>query len=238
MYKAVILFILFAPYCQAQSLKDCSSCSTEIIKPAQLIGSSIDEIRMLTNEIFAKNGHQFENPRIQEFFEQDPNYKSLGDNNKVTFNAIEKQNIKFFQETTKSLKATRQELTAQLEKFKCNVLGDELDMLKNSFNFSYEEGEQHYLKDVVSRLDLDDINYYKNTGLQKVLVDNGFVKIVYELRIENNQIHLTYNHMAHSEIIKDFDEFTDYHSENEFTYNWQFEFVNNKLKFVRFVVAG
>ncbi len=47
------------------------------------------------------------------------------------------------------------------------------------------------------------------------MTDNGFVKIVYEISIENKNVNLYYNYMAHSKIIKDFDEFTDYHSEDE-----------------------
>ncbi len=37
--------------------------------------------------------------------------------------------------------------------------------------------------------------------------------------------------MSHSEIIKDFDVFSDYASESEFSYNWHFEFKGGKLKF-------
>lgn len=70
------------------------------------------------------------------------------------------------------------------------------------------------------------------------MTDNGFVKIVYEISIENENVNLHYNYMDHSKIIKDFDEFTDYHSENEYSYNWQFEFKNSKLEFIKLVIAG
>ena len=70
------------------------------------------------------------------------------------------------------------------------------------------------------------------------MTDNGFVKIVYEIYIENENVNLYYNYMTHSKIIKDFDAFTDYHSEDEYMYNWQFEFKNNKLKFIRLAIAG
>ena len=94
------------------------------------------------------------------------------------------------------------------------------------------------MKEVFTRINLDDISYYKNNGLHSVTVDNGFVKIVYEVSIEDGSVNLFYNYMSHSKIIKDFDEFSDYHSEDEFMYNWQFELKKNRLEYIRTVIAG
>ncbi len=115
-----IIFILFTFFClkaNAQTLKDCSTCSTQIIKEEQIKGLSIDETRLLTNEIFARNGYQFENSRFQSFFEEKSWYKSNNDNKKVVFNEIEKSNIKLFKEKTKELKNNQQELVNQLKIF-------------------------------------------------------------------------------------------------------------------------
>ncbi|AWK03367.1 hypothetical protein HYN56_03660 [Flavobacterium crocinum] len=56
--------------------------------------------------------------------------------------------------------------------------------------------------------------------------------------IENDEISISYNYMTHSKIIEDFDEYTDYHSESEFSYIWQFKFISNKLHFIRLAIAG
>ncbi len=241
--KYILLFFVFFYFkINAQTIKDCSNCSTQIIKQEQIKGLSVDEIRLLTNEIFARNGYQFENGRFQNYFESKSWYKSKNNNKSIAFNNIEKQNLKFFQEVTKSLKTQQSELINQLKSFKTLVLSDKTNDLKSKFGFSYEKqtgtDEIKSLKEVLKKINLDDVNYYKNQGLNSVMTDNGFVKIVYEIAIEGDKVNIFYNYMAHSKIIKDFDEFTDYHSENEYMYNWQFEFKNNELKFIRLAIAG
>ena len=72
----------------------------------------------------------------------------------------------------------------------------------------------------------------------KTTEDNGFVQIEYMVYIENDEITISYNYMTHSKIIDNFDEYTDYHSVNEFSYNWQFKFSKNKLNYIRLAVAG
>lgn len=240
-----IFYLLFVFCClqtKAQSLKDCSTCSTQIIKAEQIKGLSIDEIRLLTNEIFARNGYQFENSRFQNFFEEKSWYKSINDNKSVVFNEVEKKNVKLFQDKTKELKNNQQELVNQLKTFKNLVLNNNKEELKTKFGFYYEnqtgDDEPKSLKEVLNKINLDDINYYKSNGLNSTMTDNGFVKIVYEIYVENENVNLYYNYMTHSKIIKDFDAFTDYHSEDEYMYNWQFEFKNNKLKFIRLAIAG
>lgn len=240
-----ILYISFLLLCfkgTAQTLKDCSTCSTQIITAVQIKDLSIDEIRLLTNAIYARNGYQFENSRFQNYFEEKSWYKSKNNNKAVVFNEIEKQNINFLQEATKTLKAKHSELINQLKSFKEFVLTNKTNELKSKFGFFYENqtgaDEPKSLKEVLNKINLDNINYYKNKGLNSVMEDNGFVKIFYELSIEGEKINIYYNYMGHSKIIEGFNEFTDYHSENEYMYNWQFEFTNRKLKFIRLAVAG
>lgn len=237
-----LLFLMLLHPAFGQALKDCSSCSAQLITAENIKDLSVDEIRLLTNEIFARNGYQFENSRFQNFFEQKSWYKSKNDNKLVVFNEIEEQNIKLFQDRTKELKSDQQELVAQLKIFKNLILNDKKDELNARFGFYYDnqtgEDERKSLKEVLNKINLDDINYYKSRGLNSTMTDNGFVKIVYEISVEDENVHLYYNYMAHSKIIKDFDQFTDYHSEDEYMYNWQFEFKNNKLRFIRLAIAG
>lgn len=239
------IFIVFTVLClnvKAQTLKDCSTCATQLIKSEKINDLSIDEIRLLTNEIFARNGYQFENSRFQNFFEEKSWYQSKNNNKSVVYNEIEKKNIKLFQDKTKELKNKQQALVNQLKNFKNLVINDKKEELKTKFGFNYEnqigDDESNWLKEVFNKINIDDINYYKNNGLNSTTTDNGFVKIVYEVSIENENVNIYYNYMTHSKIIKNFDAFTDYHSEEEFMYNWQFEFKNDRLKFVRLAIAG
>lgn len=235
-------FLMFSVNIQSQILKDCSKCSTNLINIAQIDGLSIDEIRLLTNEIFARNGFQFENGRFQDYFESKNWYHSKSDHKKVILNTTEKENVKFFQSRTIKLETDRKEIVEQIKNFKTLVFAHKITELKNVFNFQYEKSdgdyEVKYLKQVLHKIDLDDINYYKNLGLNAVTVDNGFVQIKYEIAVDGNSVRINYNWMTNSSIIADLDEFTDYHSENEFSYEWQFVYEDKKLKFKRLAVAG
>jgi len=227
---------------KSQTLKDCSSCSTQAIKKEQLNDLSIDEIRLLTNELYARKGYQFENYRFQEYFESKPWYQSKNDNKSIQFNEIEKQNINVFQEQTKLLKAKQATIATQLKTFKELVLNDKREELKFIFGFYYEDNSDEYepknLKSVLSKINLDEINYYKSNGLNSVTIDNGFVKILYEVSITGNNIDLFYNYMSHSKLIEELDEFTSYYSESEYMSKWQFELKGDKMIFKRLVIAG
>ena len=159
----------------------------------------------------------------------------------MTFTGIEKKNIALLQNFTKLLEAERKELISQLKTLKELVLQNNKTQLQSQFGFVYEEGnnyEADLLKSVLQKINLADINYYKGTGLYSVMTDNGFVQIIHEISIDSEKVNLTYNYRSNSRIIKDLDEFTDYHSEGEYSYTWQFTFKNKKLKFVRLAVAG
>ncbi|WP_417939188.1 YARHG domain-containing protein [Flavobacterium sp. RS13.1] len=239
-FSLFALFLLQTSF--GQILKDCSLCKTQLIKNAQVEGLNIGKIRLLTNEIFARNGYEFENSRFQQYFDNKFWYKSVEDNKKVILNDIERKNIAFFKEVIKKLEDQRKEMILQLKDLKNLINQDKLSDLKTNYNFSYEQQdnteEKKLLKRVFTKVNLDDINYYKDKGIYKTTEDNGFVQIVYTIYIENDGINISYNYMSHSEIIEGFDEYTDYYSENEYSYNWQFKFLKNKLNFVTLMVAG
>jgi len=239
---AGLTILFFAQTSFGQTIKDCSTCKTQLIKKEQVKNLNVDNIRLLTNEIFARNGYSFENSRFQEYFGSKTWYKSAGDNKKVILNDIEKKNVAFLKDISKTLEDQRKELIVQLKNLKELVNQDKISELKSSYNFSYEQkddtAEKKLLKEVFSKINLNDINYYKNKGMFKTIEDNGFVQIQFMIYIENDEVQLSYNFMTHSKIIDDFDEYTDYHSENEYMYEWQFKFTQNKLKFIRLAVAG
>lgn len=234
--------LLFLQTSFGQTIKDCSLCRNQLIKNAQIESLSVGEIRLLTNEIFARNGYEFENSRFQQYFDNKSWYKSIRDNKKVILNDTEKKNVAFFKEVIKKLEGQKKEMILQLKDLKNLINQDKLSDLKTNYNFTYEQQdnkeENKLLKSVFSKINLDDINYYKDKGIYKITEDNGFVQIVYTVYIENDEINISYNYMSHSEIIEGFDEYSDYYSENEYSYNWQFRFMKNKLNFIRLMVAG
>jgi len=239
---AGLTILFFAQTSFGQTIKDCSTCKTQLLKKEQVNNLNVDNIRLLTNEIFARNGYSFENSRFQEYFGSKTWYKSASDNKKVVLNDIEKKNVAFLKDIAKTLEDQRKELIFQLKNFKELVNQDKISELKSTYNFSYEQrdntAEKKLLKEVFSKINLNNINYYKSKGIFKTVEDNGFVQIAYTVYIENDTIRISYNFMTHSQIIDDFDEYTDYHSENEYMYEWQFKFTSNKLHFIRLAVAG
>jgi DNA-directed RNA polymerase subunit RPC12/RpoP len=237
----LLILTLFVSKVLAQKGIDCVTCSSKLITKELITDLSIDEIRLLTNEIYARNGFVFENSRFQEYFSEKSWYKRIKNNKTIQLNEVEKKNIDFFQERTKQLKTLRANSIDQLKQLQKLVLKNDIVNLKNQFGYKPETGSYSDLESfklVFSKINLDDINWYKNTGIHKILVDNGFVIIEYSIKIEGKSVNLIYNFMSNSEIMGGFDEFTDYHSENEHVYNWQFEFVNNKIKFVKLAIAG
>ncbi|WP_264550594.1 YARHG domain-containing protein [Flavobacterium sp. N2038] len=234
-----LILLIFSIKSFGQTLKDCSTCSTKIIKEEQVKGLSIDEIRLLTNDLFAREGYLFTNLKFQDYFADKSWYKPVKNNSDIKFNDIEKQNIKLFQAKVKNLEEQRKGIVAQLKLFKNNVLLKDNLNLQKYFSYKAEDKyDTEYLLSVMKKIDLEDINWYKNEGIHKVLVDNGFVVIEYSVKIENDKVSIYYNFMSNSEIIKDLDIYTDYHSEGEHLYNWQFEYKNNQLNFIRLAVAG
>lgn len=233
----LILFVVLSINTTAQSLNDCSNCSTQIVQPKQIIDLGIDEIRFLTNDLFARKGHKFKTSDIDLYYSEKSWYKPVTDNSKIFYNSIEKQNIKLFQDRTLELKTDREKLTNEIKKFKATILANNKAVLMEKFNFlSYDNKEIYsYISATLQRIDVNDINWTKNKGLYKVTVDNGDIVMVYEISINKNMISIQYANQGGS----DFGEILYPNDQNtEFNYYWTFEWKNDKLKFIEMIVAG
>lgn len=233
----LILFVILSINTTAQSLNDCSNCSTQIIRLEQIKGLSIDEIRFLTNDLFARKGHKFQASDIDLYYSEKSWYKPVTDNSKIVYNSIEKQNIKLFQDRTFELKTDREKLISAIKKFKATILTNNKTILMEKFNFpSYDNKEiYNYISATLQRIDINDINWAKNKGLYKVTVDNGDIVMVYEISINKNKISIQYTNQGGTdfgEILYPSDQIT------EFNYYWTFEWKNDKLKFIEMIVAG
>lgn len=237
-----ILFLIFVFSCfnaTAQTLKDCATCTTQIIKNEQLKNLSIDEVRFLMNDLFARKGYQFQDSEIGYYYGEKSWYKPISDNSKIVYNATEKQNIKLFQDKTSELKLDREKLVTELRNFKKLILEDNKKALKTKYNFEKQSLEiEKSLKEVLSKINLDDLNWFKNEAFYNIKIDNLNSTIGYEIFIDSGNIAFKYDFDGGSEKMDTNLYPSTYSYYVEFTYLWKFEWKNNELKFVEFIAAG
>ena len=159
-FLSIALFSLNA----TAQLKDCTTCATQVIKEQQISKLSIDELRFLTNDLYARKGYKFKDYEISNYFNEKPWYKPVSDNSKVKLNAVEEQNVKLFQEHTAILKADREKLIEALRSLKAETLKGNNPIPKGNSN--------EYLSKTIAKIDIDDIHWIKNQGYYSVEVDN------------------------------------------------------------------
>ena len=240
MKKIIFILLIFSCFkSNAQTLKDCSNCSTQFVKPEQINGLSIEEIRFLTNDLYARKGYKFKSADVDNYYSDKVWYKAVPDNNKIVFNDIEKQNIKLFQEKTTEIKKEREELITELKNFKSVLLANDKSKLYTNYGYSTIDKEYNdqykYLTEALSKINLDDVNWSFDIGMYKVTVDNGDFVMNYEIRISPNGFSVNYGNQGGSEIGKQLypnDQIT------EFSFWWEFEWKNNKIKFLKMNMAG
>ncbi len=216
----------------SQGITDCEMCSIILLEPQDIDTLSVDELRLLTNEIYARKGYKFSNEHIQDYFEGFGWYKPLNDNSLVKLSALEEKNVKLLTDQRKVREDERQIIFTYfkgLKQFALNNNDSELNKIVTKPEYGDLSSVDNF-KDVLRRIDFDDVHWYKNNALYTVEIDNGYVKIIYSFSITREGIMLMYNYMAHSEIMEDFDTpFSDYMSESEYAVWWVFSLVNGKI---------
>ena len=229
-----LLFILFAFKASAQTLKDCATCATKALKAEQINSLSIDELRFLTNDLMARKGYQFKSGSINSYFSDQPWYKPKV-NNKIVYNTVEKQNIKVLQQRTNALEAQRKSLIDAVKNFKATVLANDQQALKSKYGYVAKKDQVKYLKESLKKINLDDINWFKTSGLHSVDVDNGDVVLNHEIRISQNTVSVKYGNRGGSKIGGNLYP-SQYHI--EFSLSWEFSWKNGKLTFVKVIDVG
>ncbi|MCW3464774.1 YARHG domain-containing protein [Chitinophaga nivalis] len=220
----------------AQSLHDCTSCTTQRLKPEQIENLSIDDIRFLTNDLFARRGYRFKSGEVDSYYAEKPWYKPVKNNEDIVFNEIEKQNISLFQQRTLFLKNKREKMIAELQSLKQYVLADNTPELSRRFKYIKSTSDFQYLQKAIEKISINDINWFKHKAKYELTIDDGDFVRVYSIHIDRNKIRIQYNNQGGSTL----DEHTTLYptaSNNEFAYWWDFEF-DTILKFIRFDVAG
>lgn len=230
-FLSIALFSLSA----TAQLKDCATCSTQVIKEQQISKLSIDELRFLTNDLYARKGYKFKDYEISNYFNEKPWYKPVSDNSKVKLNAVEEQNVKLFQERTAILKADREKLIEALRNLKTETLKGNSPIPKGNSN-------EHFSK-TIAKIDIDDIHWIKNQGYYSVEIDNFKGSNKYYISIGGSEVEIVWFEDGHSTKVQNDDKIKGVYDTEVFevmesaTY-WRFKWKNQKLVFIESVIAG
>ena len=228
-----LMIVLFSLNATAQ-LKDCATCATQVIDEEQISKLSIDELRFLTNDLYARKGYKFKDYEISNYFNEKPWYKPVSDNSKVKLNVVEEQNVKLFQERTAILKADREKLIEALLSLKAEVQRGHSPIPKGNYN-------EHFSK-TIAKIDIDDIHWIKNQGYYSVKVDNFRGTNKYYISIEGSEVEIVWFEDGYSEKesedkIKTVYDIGEYEVMESATF-WRFKWKNQKLVFIESVMAG
>jgi len=229
----LLSIVLFSLNATAQ-LKDCATCATQVIKEQQISKLSIDELRFLTNDLYARKGYKFKDYEISNYFNEKPWYKPVSDNSKVKLNAVEEQNIKLFQERTTILKTDREKLIEALRSLKAEVQRGHSPIPKDNYN--------EYFSKTIAKIDIDDIHWIKNQGYYSVKVDNFRGTNKYNISIEGSEVEIVwfedgYSEKVSEDKIKRVYDIGEYEVMESATF-WRFKWKNQKLVFIESVMAG
>ena len=233
-FLSIVLFSLSA----TAQLKDCTTCASQVIKEQQISKLSIDELRFLTNDLYARKGYKFKEYEISNYFEEKSWYKPVSDNSKVKLNAVEEQNVKLFQERTAILKADREKLIEALRSLKAATLKGNSPIPKGS-------SSNEYFSKTIAKIDIDDIHWIKNQGYYSVEVDNFKKTHQYYISIEDNEIliywiFLEYSKKAEEEKLPKtfYENEIDSASALKGAYIWSFTWENSQLVFKGYIPTG
>ncbi len=100
------------------------------LKAEMLVGLSLNELRIMRNEFFARRGRRYETPGFRSFFEWQDWYRPIKDQSKVKLNPIEESNVKVIEGYERKIreKITDEPLT---EEMLVGLFTEELRVLRN-----------------------------------------------------------------------------------------------------------
>ena len=230
------MFFFTVGFSKSQSLQNCSTCSREIIKDSQIENLSIDDLRFLTNDLFARKGYVFQNSNIDSFYLEKNWYKPAKSNAEINYNSTEKENLKLFQNATLSLKADRDKMISEIKLLKQLLNSFQVAELKSHFNF-VDESDHHYLSKIVVKIDIDDLHWFKNKALFNVKQDNGELYEEYSLVVIDHNVVFEYAVRGRSSL-SDGNTLYPILNFSEYSFAYIFIYRNGKLKFEKMIAAG
>lgn len=245
MIKIVLisLFFTFGHLIYAQNSKDCAICSTSLLTEKQLKGKSVEELALLRNEISARKGYVFATDKYANYFSRQNWYKPVKSNTDIVFSSIENQNIDLIKKLeTKEIEKRNKVLKdlAELKKaLNENNKNTIAAYLREIQLVEYYESLENQLKIALNHIDLGNINWNKDQGLYKVIIDNGYDISKFEIRFTYDKVTISSGMYTHSEIFGDFDDgYSNFMSENESQTWFIFNITESGIQFNKFDIAG
>jgi len=245
MKKIILFFCLINCFyiSYSQEINNCSTCNLKLLNEKHLNKKSLEELRLLRNEIFARKGYKFSSTVLEDYFFNQEWYKPVDSNDKVIFTEIESKNIdlikKFeaieFQKREMALKNLK-ELKKALNENNKTVISKYLHKLEKN---DYYPSQIDEIKQTLNYINLDGIHWNKNAGLYSIKLDDGFALYTFEVRFTNEKVEIINGMNRHSEIFGDFnDGYSDYQSENESQVWYVFKLTSEGIVFEIDRVAG
>ncbi len=234
---------------QANSqVENCAKCDKKIYTEKEIQSLSLLELKILRYEIYARHNAKFEDVRLSEHFLKYDWYKPMIATNQVKLNNTELRNIQTFKKREQEKEKAQKIIIQELKKLKKVVVNNDTDAVKsvfipNKIYFTPEEDIKiitNSLKDILQKINLNDVNWFNESAFFQVLTDNGYMVNETSLKIDKTIIELNFNDMKHSKLLegKAFNYGSSYISEKEYAIHLIFELKKNKLVLVNVWVAG
>ncbi|NRD20053.1 YARHG domain-containing protein [Winogradskyella eckloniae] len=251
MKNFLLLFIvILITQTSFSQINDCSECDTTRYVEQDIEHLSLLELKIMRNEIFARHQYVFNDDRISDYFLENYTWyqPDFSAKNNIELNAIEKQNVSLFLKLENQKEAIKNTTIAQLKAMKEALINNDTLVVNALFQKEFEGTSKLYinetkteLKDILSVIDLEDVNWYNENGLYKVTTDNGLFENETSLSIKSDTVILRYTVKGHSELFNEHTAFSygsAFNSENEYMAWYTFKIINQKLVFISYQAAG
>lgn len=207
-----------------------TNAQIRLLDQEDIVNKTPEELALMRNEIFARNGYTFSNAQYQNYFERF--YRALYDNSKVKLSEIETENVNLLKERESYLRGRRKKAIEDLKQIK-----KELNEKSSGSEDRFDNDKS--LRYALNRLDLNDIHYNKSCGIYKLTIDNGYSIKYYQIYVDNDNIKVIANNCCHSVIFGSFDDgYSDYMSESEHSDEWNFDITDDGLEYNSYQAAG
>jgi len=224
----ITLFALLVFKINGQPINDCSICSKQLLNADQLKNKSLEELVLLRNEIYARNGYVFNNYSFGYYFENQKWYQPASSNDEIQLSDIEQKNVALLKSLENKIQNRRNIAISDLKRLKTALNENDKQIINefvgNIMIITEDYWAIEYLKKAMNHINLDDIHWNKNKGFYSVSIDNGFGIFKCEIIFKNDYLMIEVRNYGFSEIFEGF-EYTPqspFMITNEFFMWWKF----------------
>lgn len=243
---ANIFFCFFISIACHSQVSNCQDCHTRLLDEEDIFGKSLEELALLRNEIFARNGYVFQNNTYERYFLNQSWYSLAQSNSEVKLSDIETKNVNFLKKEEDRLRNIREVCLQDLKELKRGLFNNDKAIInkyleplkKEDPNFS--ESHIENLKNILIKIDIDDIGWNRGRGKYSITIDNGSYISKFGIDIDEDMIKIGQSDpMSHSAIFGDFDDgYSDYMSEAESSIYFNFKMTETGIEYHSMLIAG